>query len=111
MPRTMASPMVPQPRTANVWFPSSMPAITTRSRSVVNYPPFEMSPTRRTLGDSHRLVIKLGTHVVTQDGVNLATARLDALIESMARIRAAGREVVLVSSGAVGMGMRVLGLK
>jgi glutamate 5-kinase len=33
------------------------------------------------------------------------------LVESMARLRHAGREVVLVSSGAVGMGMRVLGLK
>ena len=33
------------------------------------------------------------------------------IVESLARLRQAGREVVLVSSGAVGMGMRVLGLK
>ncbi len=67
--------------------------------------------TRRTLGEAHRLVVKLGTHVVTQDGVELALPRLEALIESLARLRKAGREVILVSSGAVGMGMRVLGLK
>jgi glutamate 5-kinase len=70
-----------------------------------------MSPTRRALGDAHRLVVKLGTAVVTHDGVELALGRLMGLIESIARLRQAGREVVLVSSGAVGMGMRVLGLK
>src|SRR3954471_8412976 len=66
---------------------------------------------RRTLGEAHRLVVKLGTHVVTRDGVELALGRLSALVEEMAGLRRQGREVVLVSSGAVGMGMRVLGLK
>src|SRR5206468_7729178 len=70
-----------------------------------------MSESRRHLGDAHRIVVKLGTHVVTHDGVELALGRLMALVESMARLRHAGREVVLVSSGAVGMGMRVLGLQ
>lgn len=70
-----------------------------------------MSSSRRHLGDAHRIVVKLGTHVVTHDGVELALGRLMGLIEGMARLRQAGREVVLVSSGAVGMGMRVLGLK
>jgi len=69
-----------------------------------------MSESRRHLGDAHRIVVKLGTHVVTHDGVELALGRLMGLVESMARLRHAGREVVLVSSGAVGMGMRVLGL-
>ena len=66
---------------------------------------------RKQLADAHRIVIKLGTHVVTHDGVELALARVMGLVESLARLRHAGREVVLVSSGAVGMGMRVLGLK
>jgi len=48
---------------------------------------------------------------VTHDGIELALGRVMGLVESMARLRQAGREVVLVSSGAVGMGMRVLGLK
>jgi len=69
-----------------------------------------MSLTRRTLRDAHRIVVKLGTHVVTEDGVNLAADRLEALVASLVELRAAGREVLLVSSGAVGMGMRVLGL-
>ena len=66
---------------------------------------------RKHLADAHRIVVKLGTHVVTHDGVELALGRADGLVESLARLRQAGREVVLVSSGAVGMGMRVLGLK
>ena len=69
-----------------------------------------MSLARKQLADAHRIVVKLGTHVVTHDGVELALGRVMGLVESMARLRQAGREVVLVSSGAVGMGMRVLGL-
>lgn len=70
-----------------------------------------MSSSRAQLAEAHRIVVKLGTHVVTHDGVELALGRLMALVESLARLRQAGRQVVLVSSGAVGMGMRVLGLK
>jgi glutamate 5-kinase len=70
-----------------------------------------MSPSRQQLADAHRIVVKLGSHVVTHDGIELALGRVMALVESMARLRQAGREIVLVSSGAVGMGMRVLGLK
>ena len=70
-----------------------------------------MSPARQQLADAHRIVVKVGTHVVTHDGVELALGRVMALVESLARLRQAGREVLLVSSGAVGMGMRVLGLK
>jgi glutamate 5-kinase len=69
-----------------------------------------MSSTRRTLGEAHRLVIKLGTHVVTSNGVEVALPRLKGICRSIAKLRQGGREVVLVSSGAVGMGMRVLGL-
>jgi glutamate 5-kinase len=65
---------------------------------------------RSTLGEAHRLVIKLGTHVVTRDGVTLAVDRVMAIVESVVRLRQAGREVVMVTSGAVGMGMRALGL-
>ena len=70
-----------------------------------------MSLTRRNLRDAHRIVVKLGTHVVTRDGIELAVERLQGLVDSVVRLRATGREVVLVSSGAVGMGMQVLGLK
>ena len=65
---------------------------------------------RRQLALAHRIVVKLGTQVVTHDGIELALGRLMGIVESLARLRQQGREVVLVSSGAVGLGMRVLGL-
>src|ERR1043165_7379064 len=69
------------------------------------------SEARKQLADAHRIVVKVGTHVVLHDGVELALGRIMEIVEGLARLRKAGRDVVLVSSGAVGMGMRVLGLK
>src|SRR5258706_9103454 len=69
-----------------------------------------MSESRRHLADAQRIVVKLGTHVVTNDGVELAQGRLTDIVEGVARLRRAGREVVMVSSGAVTMGARALGL-
>ncbi|HEY4187754.1 MAG TPA: glutamate 5-kinase [Polyangia bacterium] len=69
-----------------------------------------MSLGRKNLKDAHRIVVKLGTHVVTSDGVALALDRLQGLLASVVAFRRAGREVILVSSGAVGLGMQVLGL-
>jgi len=69
------------------------------------------SEARKHLADAHRIVVKVGTHVVTHDGVELALGRIMEIVEGLARLRHAGREILLVSSGAVGMGMRVLGLK
>ena len=69
-----------------------------------------MSAARRQLAEAHRIVVKLGTHVVMRDGAELARERIDAIVGSLVGLRKAGRQVLLVSSGAVGMGMRVLGL-
>jgi glutamate 5-kinase len=69
-----------------------------------------MSSSRQHLADAHRIVVKLGTHVVMHDG-ELARERLGELLDGLGRLHQAGRELLLVSSGAVGMGMRVLGLK
>ena len=55
-------------------------------------------------------MVKLGTQVVTHDGRALALGRLMSLIEEIALLRQAGRQILLVSSGAVALGMRHLGL-
>jgi glutamate 5-kinase len=65
---------------------------------------------RKRLADAQRIVVKLGTGVVTRDGVELALGRLYGIVEDLARLRKLGHQIILVSSGAVGMGMRVLGL-
>jgi glutamate 5-kinase len=69
-----------------------------------------MSESRRHLAEAQRIVVKLGTHVVTDDGVELALERLTDIVEGVARLRKSGRDVVMVSSGAVTMGVRALGL-
>ena len=64
----------------------------------------------RRLGAAHRVVVKLGTSTVTGDGGEVCAERVAPLVRSMAALRAAGRQLVLVSSGAVGAGAGRLGL-
>ena len=66
------------------------------------------TPSRADLARAERIVVKLGTGVVTHDGSELALGRVSALVEDLARLHRAGKTIVLVSSGAVGMGMRAL---
>jgi glutamate 5-kinase len=56
-----------------------------------------------------RIVVKLGTGVLTDAKKQPDLAQLEQLVNQVAQQRAAGREVILVSSGAVGAGMGVLG--
>src|SRR5476651_939565 len=58
-----------------------------------------------------RVVIKLGTGVLTSGVGQLDTARIAAVCADLAALRRAGTEVIVVSSGAVGLGMGRLGLK
>lgn len=57
-----------------------------------------------------RIVIKLGTGVLTSAGGELNTVRIAAVCAEIAALRARGTEVLVVSSGAVGLGMGALGL-
>jgi glutamate 5-kinase len=58
-----------------------------------------------------RIVVKLGTGVLTSGGSQLDTARIAAVCAEVAALRARGTEVVIVSSGAVGLGMVALRLE
>ncbi len=70
-----------------------------------------MSPeaSRDTLCGARRWVIKVGSALLTDDGRGLDQQMIAELAAGMAGLRAAGREVVLVSSGAVAAGMLRLG--
>ena len=57
-----------------------------------------------------RLVVKLGTGVLTDRRKQPDTAQLEQLVAQIAAQRQAGREIVVVTSGAVGAGMGALGL-
>ncbi len=58
-----------------------------------------------------RLVVKLGTGVLTDSRKQLDAAQLEQLAAQIAGQCRAGREIVLVTSGAVGAGMGALGFK
>ena len=66
--------------------------------------------TRDRVAHARRVVIKLGTNVVMRDDGRLALSRIYGIAESVARLRELGRDVLLVSSGAVGLGMERIGL-
>jgi glutamate 5-kinase len=66
---------------------------------------------RTELAQAHRIVVKLGTGVVTHDGQQLALGRVFSLVEDIHRVLSRGFEVLIVSSGAVGLGRRALGLR
>lgn len=57
-----------------------------------------------------RIVIKLGTNVLRNENGDVALSRIYSYIESMAKLVKSGKEVVLVTSGAVGLGKKKLGL-
>lgn len=58
----------------------------------------------------HRIVVKLGTNVIMRPDGKVALGLLCGLVEQIASLRAQGIEVLVVSSGAVGLGMERLGL-
>ncbi len=66
---------------------------------------------RPALSDAKRIVVKVGTRVLTRDDGRPALARLAGIIEQLADLHHAGREVLLVSSGAVGLGCERLKLE
>jgi glutamate 5-kinase len=57
-----------------------------------------------------RVVVKLGTNVIMRQDGRVALGLLCGLVESIAALREAGIEVLLVSSGAIGLGMERLGM-
>ena len=68
-----------------------------------------LSENRRALKTCKRVVVKIGSALLTNDGRGLYAEGLDAWVSQLAALRASGREVVLVSSGAVAEGMTRLG--
>ena len=55
---------------------------------------------REAIARAHRVVVKVGSSSLTSSG-RLDPERLDRLVDALAAQRAAGRQVVLVSSGAI----------
>ena len=58
-----------------------------------------------------RLIVKVGSSLVTNDGRGLDHAAIAKWAAQIAQLRALGKEVVLVSSGAIAEGMQRLGFE
>mmetsp|Transcript_37934 Transcript_37934/g.66516 ORF Transcript_37934/g.66516 Transcript_37934/m.66516 type:complete len:785 (+) Transcript_37934:85-2439(+) len=65
-------------------------------------------PYRRALRSTHRVLIKAGTSVVANDDGRPSLTRLGAIIEQVAELHRSGMEVIMVTSGATGMGKRLM---
>jgi len=68
------------------------------------------SEARSRLKAARRIVIKLGTTTVTDARGGVSAERVEPVVGAIAKLKDEGRQVVLVSSGAVGLGRSLLGL-
>jgi glutamate 5-kinase len=64
---------------------------------------------RQRFKQAKRVVVKVGTSLLTDGGAGLHTAFLGRLAGEVAALRREGRELILVTSGAIGTGMLALG--
>ncbi len=65
--------------------------------------------TRQKAIDSKRLIVKVGSALVTNNGAGLAHEAIAEWARQIAQLHAEGRQIALVSSGAIAAGMQKLG--
>ena len=68
-------------------------------------------PERKKLAASRRVVIKIGSRALVQSNGRPDARRMAALVDGIAALHREGREVVVVSSGAIACGLQALGMK
>lgn len=66
---------------------------------------------RRDLHTCGRIVVKVGTSTITYGNGKLNFNRIESLVRQLADLQNAGKEVILVSSGAIGVGADRMGYK
>mmetsp|Transcript_23711 Transcript_23711/g.74603 ORF Transcript_23711/g.74603 Transcript_23711/m.74603 type:complete len:108 (-) Transcript_23711:2360-2683(-) len=55
-----------------------------------------------------RVVVKAGTAIIADDDGYTSLRRISNIVEECARLQRSGKQVILVSSGAVGVGRNVI---
>ena len=68
-----------------------------------------MTAIKSVVADAKRIVIKVGTALLTDNGRGLDEKAIANLAEELSAVQKLGREVVLVSSGSIAEGVRRLG--
>lgn len=66
---------------------------------------------RKEFINAKRVVVKLGTNILRNSDGNVSLPRIFSFIEDMASLVKSGKEVILITSGAVGLGRKRLGLE
>ena len=66
---------------------------------------------RERLREAKRIVVKVGTGTLVRTSGKPDCRRMDRLVREIADLKNAGREMVLVSSGAIAIGMDSIGLQ
>lgn len=63
---------------------------------------------RENIVNAHRIVFKFGTNVLRNDDKEISLSRIYNFIEDIAKLKKNGKEVIIVTSGAVGLGSKRL---
>src|ERR1700745_3999623 len=72
----------------------------------------ELGTSAAPLTQARRIVVKVGSALlVDAESARVNRAWLESLVEDLLRLRRRGQRVILVSSGAIALGRRRLGLK
>ena len=66
---------------------------------------------RKEFINAKRIVVKLGTNILRNEEGYVSLPRVFSFIEDMASLVKSGKEVILITSGAVGLGRKRLGLE
>jgi len=69
-----------------------------------------MSDRKELLGEVDRIVVKMGTSSIMRKGDALYESLMDAVAAQTAELKKNGKEVLLVTSGAIGVGMKAMGV-
>jgi glutamate 5-kinase len=77
----------------------------------VTVPPRRADERADAVRSARRVVVKVGSSSLTTERGSIDERRVEALVEALARHRAAGVEVVLVTSGAIAAGLEPLQLR
>ncbi len=62
------------------------------------------------ISDAKRIVFKFGTNVLRNEEKEISLSRIYSFIEEISKLQKKGKEIIIVTSGAVGLGSKQLGV-
>jgi glutamate 5-kinase len=70
-----------------------------------------MNPMEEIFLSGNRIVIKIGTNLLADRAKGINSDRIDTIAKSVSSLQSRGKQVAIVTSGAIGAGMLLLGMK